>query len=106
MQMGQPMPGTGPHVLPGGYSGYPAYSDSYPSAGDPMWMCFTAIAGQVRCTNSSFLKNDCYLKEISTLLLIISVYEICILNLSRLIFFLKLEMKVVILFYKFCQYDV
>lgn len=54
MQMGQPMPGTGPHVLPGGYSGYPAYSDSYPSAGDPMWMCFTAIAGQVRCTNSSF----------------------------------------------------
>lgn len=54
VQMGQPMPGTGPHVLPGGYSGYPAYSDSYPSAGDPMWMCFTAIAGQVRCTNSSF----------------------------------------------------
>lgn len=46
MQMGQPMPGTGPHVLPGGHSGYPAYSDSYPSAGDPMWMCFTAIAGQ------------------------------------------------------------
>lgn len=49
MQMGQPVPGTGPNVLPGGYSGYPAYSDSYSSVGDPMWTYFTAVAGQVRC---------------------------------------------------------
>ncbi|XP_077927026.1 grancalcin isoform X2 [Halichoerus grypus] len=43
MQMGQPVPGTGPNLLRGGY---PAYSDSYSSAGDPMWTYFTAVAGQ------------------------------------------------------------
>ncbi|GAB5575694.1 grancalcin isoform X4 [Prionailurus iriomotensis] len=43
LQIGQPMPGTGPNLLPGGY---PAYSDSYSSAGDPMWTYFTAVAGQ------------------------------------------------------------
>ncbi|KAF0881926.1 GRAN protein, partial [Crocuta crocuta] len=43
MQMGQPMPGTGPNLYP---SEYPAYADSYSSAGDPMWTSFTAIAGQ------------------------------------------------------------
>ncbi|XP_048962353.1 grancalcin isoform X1 [Canis lupus baileyi] len=43
MQMGQPLPGTGPNLLPGGY---PVYSDSYSSAGDPMWTYFTAVAGQ------------------------------------------------------------
>nr|XP_010969685.1 grancalcin isoform X2 [Camelus bactrianus] len=46
MQMGQPMPGTGPSVLPGGYSGHPAYPDNYSTAGDPMWTYFTAVAGQ------------------------------------------------------------
>ncbi|XP_024591742.1 grancalcin isoform X1 [Neophocaena asiaeorientalis asiaeorientalis] len=46
MQMGQPMPGTGPAVLPGGYPAYPAYPDSYSSAGDPMWTYFTAVADQ------------------------------------------------------------
>lgn len=46
MQMGQPVPGTGANLLPGGY---PAYSDSYSSEGDPMWTYFTAVAGQVRC---------------------------------------------------------
>ncbi|XP_008576469.1 PREDICTED: grancalcin isoform X1 [Galeopterus variegatus] len=46
MQMGQPVPGTGPDMLPGGYPGYQAYSDSYSSAGDPMWTYFTAVAGQ------------------------------------------------------------
>ncbi|KAF3824426.1 hypothetical protein GH733_008711, partial [Mirounga leonina] len=43
MQMGQPVPGTGPNLLRGGY---PAYSDSYSSVGDPMWTYFTAVAGQ------------------------------------------------------------
>lgn len=41
------MPGTDPYMLPGVYSGSPAYSDSYSSAGDPMWNYFTAVAGQV-----------------------------------------------------------
>ncbi|XP_046941512.1 grancalcin isoform X1 [Lynx rufus] len=43
LQIGQPMQGTGPNLLPGGY---PVYSDSYSSAGDPMWTYFTAVAGQ------------------------------------------------------------
>ncbi|KAM9663913.1 grancalcin isoform 6-T6 [Trichechus inunguis] len=46
IQMGQPVPETGPQVLLGGYPGYPAYSDSYPSASDPMWTYFSAVAGQ------------------------------------------------------------
>ncbi|KAB0395747.1 hypothetical protein E2I00_001929 [Balaenoptera physalus] len=46
MQMGQPVPGTGPAVLPGGYPACPAYPDSYSSAGDPMWTYFTAVADQ------------------------------------------------------------
>ncbi|XP_015106052.2 grancalcin isoform X2 [Vicugna pacos] len=46
MQTGQRMPGTGPSVLPGGYSGHPAYPDNYSTAGDPMWTYFTAVAGQ------------------------------------------------------------
>lgn len=47
--MGQPVPGTGPHVLPGGYPGHPAYLNNYSSSEDPMWTYFTAVAGQVRC---------------------------------------------------------
>ncbi|VTJ80937.1 Hypothetical predicted protein [Marmota monax] len=43
---GMQMPGTGPNMLPGGYSGYPAYSDNYSSADDAMWNYFTAVAGQ------------------------------------------------------------
>ncbi|KAF6113886.1 grancalcin [Phyllostomus discolor] len=45
MLMGQPVPGEGPYVPPGGYLGYPAYSNSY-SAEDPMWRYFTDVAGQ------------------------------------------------------------
>ncbi|KAG3274589.1 grancalcin isoform X1 [Ictidomys tridecemlineatus] len=43
---GMQMPGTGPNMFPGGYSGYPAYSDNYSSADDAMWNYFTAVAGQ------------------------------------------------------------
>nr|XP_020043920.1 grancalcin-like [Castor canadensis] len=46
IQMGQSVPGTGPNMLPGGYPGYPAYSDSYSPADDSMWTYFTAVAGQ------------------------------------------------------------
>ncbi|XP_068400063.1 grancalcin [Eschrichtius robustus] len=46
MQMGQPVPGTGPAVLPGGYPACPAYPDSYSSVEDPMWTYFTAVADQ------------------------------------------------------------
>ncbi|MBV97250.1 Grancalcin, partial [Eschrichtius robustus] len=46
MQMGQPVPGTGPAVLPGGYPACPAYLDSYSSVEDPMWTYFTAVADQ------------------------------------------------------------
>uniref|UniRef100_A0A8C3VJY8 Grancalcin n=1 Tax=Catagonus wagneri TaxID=51154 RepID=A0A8C3VJY8_9CETA len=47
MPMGQPVPGAGPAMPPGGCPAYPPYSDSYPSAaGDPMWTYFTAVAGQ------------------------------------------------------------
>ncbi|XP_045414569.1 grancalcin isoform X2 [Lemur catta] len=46
MQMGQPMPGTVPDMLSGGYSGYPTYSASYSSDADPIWTYFTAVAGQ------------------------------------------------------------
>nr|XP_051690417.1 grancalcin-like isoform X1 [Oryctolagus cuniculus] len=42
----QPMPGAGPNVFLGGYPGPLPYSDSYSSAGDPMWSYFTAVAGQ------------------------------------------------------------
>ncbi|KAL0626061.1 Grancalcin, partial [Plecturocebus cupreus] len=40
------MPGAGPDVLLGGYSGYPAYSDPYSSADDTMYAYFSAVAGQ------------------------------------------------------------
>ncbi|KAM5155714.1 grancalcin isoform 3-T3 [Callospermophilus lateralis] len=43
---GMQVPGTGPNMFPGGYSGYPAYSDNYSSADDAMWNYFTAVAGQ------------------------------------------------------------
>ncbi|XP_049743270.1 grancalcin [Elephas maximus indicus] len=46
IEVEEPLPGTDPHVLPGGYPGYPAFSDSYPSASDPMWTYFTVVAGQ------------------------------------------------------------
>ncbi|XP_012511271.1 PREDICTED: grancalcin [Propithecus coquereli] len=46
MQMGQPVPGVGPDMLPGGYPGYPAYSAGYSSDAEPMWTYFTAVAGQ------------------------------------------------------------
>ncbi|XP_062043447.1 grancalcin isoform X2 [Lepus europaeus] len=42
----QPMPGAVPNVFLGGYPGPLPYSDSYSSAGDPMWSYFTAVAGQ------------------------------------------------------------
>lgn len=75
MQMGQPVPGTGPNLLPGGY---PAYSDSYSSAGDPMWTYFTAVAGQdgevdaeelQKCLTQSGI-NGAYSREIFSLPLI------------------------------------
>ncbi|XP_012296008.2 grancalcin isoform X1 [Aotus nancymaae] len=40
------MPGAGPDVILGGYSGYPAYSDPYSSADDTMYAYFSAVAGQ------------------------------------------------------------
>ncbi|XP_027632315.1 grancalcin isoform X2 [Tupaia chinensis] len=46
MPMGQPMPGTGPNMVLGGYSGYPVYSDNYSSPDDSIWTYFTAVAGQ------------------------------------------------------------
>lgn len=43
MPLGQPVPGIGPNLTPGGYPGYP---NSYSSAEDPIWRYFTAVAGQ------------------------------------------------------------
>ncbi|PNJ28126.1 GCA isoform 4 [Pongo abelii] len=46
MQMGQPVPETGPGILLDGYSGCPAFSDTYSSAGDSVYTYFSAVAGQ------------------------------------------------------------
>ncbi|XP_018878145.1 grancalcin isoform X1 [Gorilla gorilla gorilla] len=45
MQMGQPVPETGPAILIDRYSG-PAYSDTYSSTGDSVYTYFSAVAGQ------------------------------------------------------------
>lgn len=42
------MPGAVPNMSYAGYSGYSAYSGTYSAAADPMWIYFTAVAGQVR----------------------------------------------------------
>uniref|UniRef100_A0A8C5LDH4 Grancalcin n=1 Tax=Jaculus jaculus TaxID=51337 RepID=A0A8C5LDH4_JACJA len=46
MQMGQPVPGVGPNMLPGGYPVYPVHSDTCSSTDASMWTYFTAVAGQ------------------------------------------------------------
>uniref|UniRef100_I0FQL4 Grancalcin n=2 Tax=Macaca TaxID=9539 RepID=I0FQL4_MACMU len=46
MQMGEPVPETGPAVLLDEYCGFPAFSDAYSSAGDSVYTYFSAVAGQ------------------------------------------------------------
>ncbi|KAL4675095.1 hypothetical protein H8957_008926 [Semnopithecus entellus] len=46
IQMEQPVPETGPAVLLDEYCGFPAFSDTYSSAGDSVYTYFSAVAGQ------------------------------------------------------------
>lgn len=68
--MGGPMPGpmAGPMAGPmggappqGGYSPYGGHPGTYgapsPAANDPMWGCFTAIAGQVSVDKRQLLTH-------------------------------------------------